>query len=104
MILSKKDKEELESAVKRHPAKGPNFTRVHTETGSVYEFDFDNHRVRRVNRTGNFKNMRKDEQWLQLVTNPQIVVGQSMQFALMGVADDPEMVTFRITSYVTKIV
>lgn len=96
--------EELESAVKRHPAKGPNFTRVYTETGSVYEFDFDNHRVRRTNSTGNFANMRKDAEWIQLVTNPQIVVGQSMTFCLAGVAEDPEIVTFRSTSYVTKIV
>lgn len=103
MILTRKKKAELEASIKRHPAKGKKLIIAYTETGSVYEFDFEQNRVRRVNETGNFKNMRKDDQWLDLVTIPTITIGQSMSFALRGVADEPDMVTFRTTSYVTKI-
>ena len=102
MFLSNKSKAELEASIKRHPAKGKKpVTIVHTETGSVYEFDFDQMRVRRVNETGNFTNMRKDDEWLELVTVPEIQVGQSMKFALM-VRDD-DIVTLRTTSYVVKV-
>lgn len=104
MFMSKKKKAELDEAIKRHPAKGlKKLITVHTETGSVYEFDLEQNRVRRVNETGNFKAMRKDDQWLELVTVPTIVIGQPMGFALHGVAEEPDMVTFRTTSYVTKI-
>ena len=104
MFLSKKNKEELENAIKRHPAKGSKkLITVHTETGSVYEFDLEQNRVRRVNETGNFTNMRKDDQWIELVTVPTITVGESMAFALRGVSEEPDIVTFRTTSYVTKI-
>lgn len=75
--------------------------KVHTETGSVYEFDLENSLVRRVNQTGNFSPMRKDEEWTDLVTKPDIVIGRSMTFAL--IVRDDDLVTFRSTSYVTKV-
>ena len=103
MFLTKKDKEELENAIKRHPAKGQKNLRVFTETGSIYEFDLKNNKVLRFNDTGNFPSMRKDAQWIELVTIPEITLGQSMAFALRGVAEDPDIVTFRTTSYVTKV-
>jgi hypothetical protein len=102
MFLTRKEKKELEASIKRHPAKGKTpVTIVYTETGSVYEFDFNQMRVRRINETGNFSNLRKDEEWLELVTVPEIELGQSMRFALM-IRDDG-IVTLRTTSYVIKV-
>jgi hypothetical protein len=101
MFMTKKTKEELEQSIKRHPAKGKKVITVYTETGSVYEFDLEQNRVRRNNQTGNFEAMRKDDQWNDLVTIPEFVVGQSMQFAL--VVREDGVVTMRTTSYVTKI-
>lgn len=103
MFLSKKDQEELEGAIKRHPAKGQKNLRVFTETGSIYEFDLKNKKVLRFNDTGNFANMRKDAEWIDIVTMTQPVIGESMTFCLTGVAEEPDLVTFRRTSYVTKI-
>jgi hypothetical protein len=74
---------------------------VTTETGSKYEFDFDQMRTRRINETKNFTPLRKDDEWNQLVTVPEIVTGQPMRFALMVREDD--IVTIRHTSYVTKV-
>lgn len=75
--------------------------RVTTETGSIYDFDQENMRTRRVNTTGNFEAMRKDGEWSDLVLMPDIKIGASMRFPLV-VREDGD-VTFRTTSYVTKI-
>lgn len=75
--------------------------KVNTETGSVYEFDLEQNRVRRVNETGNFTAMRKDDEWNELVSIPEITVGESMKFLLHVREDD--IVTLRTTSYVTKV-
>lgn len=98
--------EELEDAIKRHPAKGKKKSKmytVHTETGSVYDFDFDQMRMRRVNETGNFANMRQDNEWINLVTVPEINVGEGMRFVVSGLHEDPNVVTIRTTSYVVKV-
>lgn len=75
--------------------------KVQTETGSTYEFDLEQNRVRRVNETGNFDPMRKDDEWNELVSIPEFTIGQSMRFLLMVREDD--IVTLRTTSYITKV-
>lgn len=98
--------EELESAIQRHPAKGLRKSKtytIHTETGSVYDFDLPRMRMRRVNDTGNFKDLRQDGEWVSLVSIPTVVVGQPMRFVVAGLNDDPSVVTIRTTSPVIKI-
>lgn len=75
---------------------------VHTETGSVYEFDYENMKMRRVNSTGNFDPLRKDGEWAEMLLWPEMEVGYPMNIALAPLAEGFD-VTMRHTSYVTKI-
>jgi len=70
--------------------------RVHTETGSVYEFTGD--RVRRVEST---HDMRRDGEWLTFQHLHPVVVGRSMNLALEPLGEGAA--TFRTTSRVTRI-
>lgn len=98
--------EELESAIKRHPAKGTRKSKmytVYTETGSVYDFDLDQMRMRRVNERGDKYSLRQDDDWISLVTIPNFTIGESMKFVVSGLNEDPDIVTIRTTSYVIKV-
>lgn len=74
--------------------------RVHTETGSIYEFRERPEwwEVRRVERT---HDMRRDGEWLYCHYWPWPEVGQPMRLVLepLGRGD----ITYRTTSWVTKI-
>lgn len=74
---------------------------VTTETGSLYEFDFDQMLTRRTNETNNFAPLRKDDEWVRLILEPEIIVGEPLRFVI-SVRDD-DVATIRTTSYVTKV-
>ena len=77
--------------------------KVHTESGSVYEFDMDNLKMRRVPKTKAKKyQLRQDKDWLQMLIRPEIEVGFRIGITLQGL-HDPEEVTFRTTTPVTLI-
>ena len=69
--------------------------RVHTETGSVYEFDGD-----MVRRVGSHR-MRRDNEWLSFRHLHPVMVGRSMRMVLEPLGDAPD--TVRTTSRVTRI-
>lgn len=73
--------------------------RVHTETGSIYEFRNGRFEVRRVVWT---HGMRRDGEWIKVISSSPPEVGHSMQLGLEPLADDAS-ITFRTTSRVTKI-
>lgn len=75
---------------------------VKTETGSVYELDAQELKLRRVpsNKEGK---LRQDDEWIQMLMWPEIEVGFSMHIALAPLAEGFD-VTMRHTSRVTEIV
>lgn len=75
--------------------------RVTTETETVYEFDMDALKVRRVSAK---RAMRLDTEWLQMLQKPEIVLGYIMCIALEPFPDtSDDICTMRITSAVSKI-
>lgn len=72
--------------------------RVHTETGSIYEFRNGRFEVRRVEHT---HDLRRDGEWIKVISSSPPEVGRSMALGLepLGAGD----VTYRVTSRVTKI-
>ena len=77
--------------------------KVHTESGSIYEFDMENLRMRRIPKTKAKKyQLRQDKDWLQMLIAPEIEEGYRIGITLQGL-HDPEEVTFRTTTRVTKI-
>lgn len=69
-----------------------------TETGSVYEFNDDLTKVRRVQYT---HDLRRDGEWLELrgLTMPHIGASMVLELEPLGEGD----VTYRRTSWVTEI-
>lgn len=79
-------------------------TRVITETGSVYEFDMENLRMRRAEHTKKSNDLRMDGEWVQMLVEPGVELGQTMVIALAPLGD-PETTdcTMRYTSTVIKV-
>ena len=79
-------------------------TRVVTETGSVYEFDMQNLKMRRAEHTKKSNDLRKDGEWVQMLVEPGIELGHTMVIALAPLGD-PETTdcTLRYTSTVIKV-
>lgn len=76
---------------------------VKTESGSVYEFDRKNLKMRRVPVDTKRKNkLRKDNAWVQMLLWPDIDQGFPMHIALAPLAKGYE-VTMRHTTIVTEI-
>jgi len=73
--------------------------KVHTETGSIYEFRNGRFEVRRIEST---HDMRGDGEWIKVYGSSPPEVGYSMRLALAPLADDAD-VTYRTTSRVTHI-
>lgn len=69
--------------------------KIHTETGSVYEFNGD--LVRRTSDHG----MRRDEEWLRFAHVHPVAAGESMRMELEPLGWGGT--TIRITSPVTRI-
>jgi hypothetical protein len=80
------------------------YKKVITETGSVYEFDMSNLMVRRLEHTKKSQDLRQDGEWLQMLIEPGIEVGQSIVIALAPLGD-PENTecTMRYTTPVLKV-
>lgn len=76
--------------------------KVHTETGSIYEMDMENLRLRRVLHTEKSNDLRMDGEWIQMLMWPEIDLGYSMRIPLAPLAEG-YAVTFRTTSPVTEI-
>jgi hypothetical protein len=76
--------------------------KVHTETGSVYEMDMPNLRMRRALHTEKSNDLRMDGEWIQMLQWPDIEQGYSMRIPLAPLAEGYD-VTFRTTSPVTQI-
>lgn len=72
--------------------------KVTTESGSVYEFDLPNLKMRRINAESP---MRGEEEWLDMLTEPYIRLGEPLRAALapLGFGD----VTMRYSTPVTAI-
>jgi hypothetical protein len=75
--------------------------KVHTETGSIYELDVANTKVRRVFHTEASSDLRRDEEWVQMLLWPEIKTGASMYLILEPLGEGN--VTMRTTSYVVKV-
>ena len=75
---------------------------VKTESGSVYELDPQELKLRRVP-SDKEAQLRKDEEWIQMLMWPEIEVGYSMHIALAPLAEGYE-VTMRHTTPVSEIV
>jgi hypothetical protein len=74
---------------------------VTTESGSVYELDMEELKLRRVASEKEAK-LRKDDKWLQMLRWPDIDVGYPMHIALAPLADGYD-VTMRYTTKVVEI-
>jgi hypothetical protein len=72
--------------------------RFRTETGSVYDVDVDNKRVRRVEFT---HELRKDGEWRPLHSISRINIGEPVRM-LIDVRGDG-VITHRTTSFVTEV-
>lgn len=72
--------------------------KVTTESGSIYEFDLPNLKMRRINTE--FP-MRREKEWLNMLTEPYIRLGEPLRAALepLGHGD----VTMRYSTPVTAI-
>jgi hypothetical protein len=76
--------------------------KVTTETGSVYEFDVANSKMRRVPVDTPESALRRDGEWLKMIHIPYIEKEQPMRIPLEGL-HDPTEVTMRYSTAVTKI-
>jgi hypothetical protein len=72
---------------------------VRTETGSTYEFDPANHRVRRINPDGV---LRGDGEWLRRQDENPIHIGSPMLLVLEPLDADADA-TLRLTTPVVSI-
>ena len=78
--------------------------RVITETGSVYEFDMEALKMRRVEHTKKSDDLRKDGEWIQMLLEPGIEVGHTLIIALAPLGDlETTDCTMRYTSTVLKV-
>lgn len=75
--------------------------KVVTETGSVYEIDFDEETVTRINEDSP---MRKDGEVIRYTSINDITVGEPIRMILEGVNGSKGVVTARQTSHVTRII
>jgi len=72
--------------------------RITTESGAVYDFAQDMTKVRRVNPT---TALRRDNEWIDVISAEDIAFGQPMRLLLAGVAAVGD--TLRVTTPVTMI-
>ena len=78
--------------------------RVVTETGSVYEFDMENLKMRRADHTKKSEDLRGDGEWIQMLIEPGIELGRTMIIALAPLGDhETTDCTMRYTSGVISI-
>ena len=75
--------------------------KVTTETGSVYEIDLDEQKMRRIPQ-GESGPLRKDNEWLKLLVPPTIELNQPLRMAIEPLSVDAN-VTMRFTSHVVSI-
>ena len=76
--------------------------KVTTETGSVYEFDIANYKMRRVPVDAPESELRRDGEWLNMIRPPRIEKGEPILIPLEGL-HDPSDVTMRYTTTVVDI-
>lgn len=71
---------------------------VITETGSRYEFDMQELKMRRANKDWS---LRRDNEWIKMFEKPDIVIGKEMTIFLepLGYGD----ITTRMTTRVIEI-
>lgn len=72
--------------------------KVTTQSGSLYEFDKEKMRMRRVNEDAT---LRRDGQWVKLLFFPDPLVGKDMVIYLEGLGEGPY--TTRTTTRVTSV-
>lgn len=75
--------------------------KITTISGSVYEFDVDNYKMRRVN-TNQDAQLRKDEEWIKVMYLPDFLVGEPMRVVLEPLSMDAD-VTMRFTTEVVSV-
>jgi len=76
--------------------------RITTESGAVYDFADAMTRVRRGRRGNPITGMRRDGEWIDVISAEDIAFGQSMRLTLTGVAPLGGE-TYRVTTPVTMI-
>lgn len=75
--------------------------KITTISGSVYEFDVANYKMRRVN-TNQDAQLRKDEEWIKVMYLPDFLVGEPMRVVLEPLSMDAD-VTMRFTTEVVSV-
>lgn len=75
--------------------------KITTISGSVYEFDVEQYRMRRVN-TNEDAQLRKDEEWIKVLHLPDFLVGEPMRVVLEPLDMDAD-VTMRFTTEVVSV-
>lgn len=72
---------------------------VKTETGSVYELDIENMRMRRSN---SVESLRRDGEWVTMLKEPIVELGRTMILFLEPLSDHCSITT-RFTTIVKEI-
>jgi hypothetical protein len=72
---------------------------VTTQTGSIYEIDIDEMKMRRTNKG---EDLRRDGEWISMIKEPVIEIGRSMILYLEPLADNCSMTT-RFTTTVVGV-
>lgn len=75
--------------------------KITTVSGSVYEFDVQEYKMRRVN-TNEDAQLRKDEEWIKVLYLPEFLVGEPMRVVLEPLDMDAD-VTMRFTTEVVSV-
>lgn len=75
--------------------------KITTISGSVYEFDVEQYKMRRVN-TNQDAQLRKDEEWIKVMYLPDFLVGEPMRVVLEPLSMDAD-VTMRFTTEVVSV-
>ncbi len=72
---------------------------VKTETGSVYELDIENMRMRRSN---SVESLRRDGEWVTMLKEPIVELGRAMILFLEPLSEH-QSITTRFTTIVKEI-
>lgn len=76
--------------------------KVGTTTGSVYELGMEDLAMRRTSNGEGVSALRKDGDWVQMLLEPELVIGRPMYLTLAPLSEDCD-VTVRTTSTVVYI-
>jgi len=76
--------------------------KVGTKTGSTYELDMEVLAIRRIPSGEEGSELRKDGEWVQLLFEPELLIGRPMYLTLAPLSEDCD-VTMRTTTPIIYI-